>query len=88
MLYTFGDSRRPRLETAILVDDIVRQQMVEILLRAVDASHLRGANGLVSIEDVLFLLRKSPVKVQRFVKYFKALLQKFHFCLLLGKCEM
>ena len=31
----------------------------------------RGANGVVGIEDILFLLRKSPVKVQRFVKYFK-----------------
>jgi len=71
MLYSFGDSRRPRLETAILVDDIVRQQLVEILLRATDASHLRGGNGVVGIEEVLFLLRKNPVKVQRFVKYFK-----------------
>jgi len=71
MLYSFGDSRRPRLETAILVDDIVRQQLVEILLRATEASHLRGGNGVVGIEDVLFLLRKNPVKVQRFVKYFK-----------------
>ena len=71
MLYSFGDSRRPKLETAILVDDIVRQQMVEILLRALDASHLRANEGVVGIEEVLFLLRKNPVKVQRFVKYFK-----------------
>jgi len=71
MLYSFGDSRRPRLETAILVDDIVRQQLVEIVYRATEASVARGANGVVGIEDILFLLRKSPVKVQRFVKYFK-----------------
>jgi len=72
MLYSFGDSRRPRLETAILVDHIVRQQLVEIVYRATDASMVRGANGVIGIEDVLFLMRKNPIKVQRFVKYFKA----------------
>ena len=42
------------------------------MYRATDASMVRGANGVIGIEDVLFLMRKNPIKVQRFVKYFKA----------------
>ena len=42
------------------------------MYRATAASIERGANGVIGIEDVLFLMRKNPIKVQRFFKYFKA----------------
>ena len=69
MLYGFGDSRRPMLETAVLVNDIVRQQMIEILTRAIETSHQRGAGGTVGIEDIAFLMRKHPVKIQNLVRH-------------------
>ena len=69
MLYGFGDSRRPKLETAILVDQVVRQQMIEILTRCIEVSYQRGASGTVGVEDIAFLMRKSPVKVQNLVRH-------------------
>ena len=69
MLYGFGDSRRPRTETAVLVDEVVRQQMTEVISRAIKTSYQRGANGTVGVEDIAFLLRKNPLKVQSLYRH-------------------
>lgn len=69
MLYAFGDSRRPKLETAALVDQIVRQQIMAILTQAIETSHMRGTGGTVGVEDVAFLMRKHPTKVQNLVRH-------------------
>lgn len=68
MLHAFGDSRRPLLDTANVVEDIVRLQMREILCRAAECARKRSS-ATIGLEDILFLMRKSPLKVQRFIKY-------------------
>ena len=69
MLYGFGDSRRPNIQTAILVDDVVRRQMTELLTRSIEISYQRGANGTVGVEDIAFMMRKNPVKIQRLYRH-------------------
>lgn len=68
MMYAFGDGRRPHPDTAIIVQKIVMDQAVLILHRAADVAHARGSKTLC-FEDVLFLMKNEPVKVQRLVKY-------------------
>jgi hypothetical protein len=67
MLFAFGDCRIPKLETVTLVEEICQQQMAEILMRCSEVAENRGASA-IGIEDVLFLMRHSPVKIQRLVQ--------------------
>ena len=67
MLFAFGDCRVPKLETATIVEEICQQQMAEILTRCSEVAETRGAT-VIGIEDVLFLMRHSPVKIQRLVQ--------------------
>lgn len=68
MMFGFGDCHDPKIETASVVEEVVHQQMTEILFLASDVAQRRGAK-MVSLEDIVFLMRKSPVKLQRLVKY-------------------
>ena len=68
MLHGFGDSPRPVKETAELIEKIVKEQLIEIIRMLVDTSAKRDSNS-IGIEDFLFLLRKSPVKLRRFCCY-------------------
>ena len=67
MLFAFGDSRNPKQETASLIEEICQQQMAEIVVRASDVASNRGSLT-IGIEDLLFLMRRSPIKIQRLVK--------------------
>ena len=67
MLFAFGDSRSPKPETAALVEEICQQQMAEIVVRASEVASNRGSPS-IGIEDLLFLMRRSPIKIQRLVK--------------------
>ena len=69
MLYGFGDSRRPNADTTTLVDAIVRQQMTAALTKAIEISYQRGADGTVGVEDIAFLMRKNPIKVQNLYRH-------------------
>lgn len=68
MMYGFGDARRPRADTVRLVESVVRRQMGSLLVRAADAARDRQSKA-VQIEEIVFLMRKSPVKIQRLLKY-------------------
>jgi hypothetical protein len=67
MLFAFGDNRNPNPETASLVEEICQQQMSEIVTRASEIAQARGASE-IGIEDLLFLMRRSPVKIQRLIQ--------------------
>jgi len=71
MMYAFGDARRPNLETAKLLETVVLSQMTEIIQRAARVSAQRGQRVL-QLESLLFLMRNSPVKLQRLMKCLKA----------------
>ncbi|KAJ8387819.1 hypothetical protein AAFF_G00149680 [Aldrovandia affinis] len=68
MMFALGDARRPLHETAVLVEDIVHTQLINMLHHAAEVSLLRGAR-VISPEDILFLMRKDKKKVSRLLKY-------------------
>lgn len=71
MMYAFGDSRRPNPDTARVMETIVLSQIVGIIDQAAKSAMARGSK-MMALEDLLFIMRKSPVKVQRLVKYLAA----------------
>ncbi|XP_069879714.1 transcription initiation protein SPT3 homolog isoform X3 [Dipodomys merriami] len=68
MMFSLGDARRPLHETAVLVEDVVHTQLVNLLQQAAEVSQLRGAR-VISAEDLLFLIRKDKKKLRRLLKY-------------------
>ena len=71
MMFAFGDSRRPNIETAKIVESVVLAQVTEIVHEAVKASYLRGFK-MVQLESIVFLMRGSPLKIQRLIRYLSA----------------
>ncbi|XP_037699071.1 transcription initiation protein SPT3 homolog isoform X2 [Choloepus didactylus] len=67
-LFSLGDARRPLHETAVLVEDVVHTQLINLLQHAAEISQLRGAR-VISAEDLLFLMRKDKKKLRRLLKY-------------------
>ncbi|XP_003696150.2 transcription initiation protein SPT3 homolog isoform X2 [Apis florea] len=84
MMHGFGDSSEPLIESAKIVEEVVLQQMRTIIKKACEVSERRGnskKNICVSAEDLIFLLRKNKIKLQRLIKYldlkqFKASIHK------------
>ncbi|XP_056419905.1 transcription initiation protein SPT3 homolog isoform X3 [Hyla sarda] len=68
MMFSLGDARRPLQETAVLVEDIVHTQLINLLQQAADVSQMRGAR-VISAEDLLFLMRRDKKKLKRLLKY-------------------
>lgn len=68
MMFAFGDAPRALTASAALVEEIVHSQMEEILRRASEVS-TRCHRQSVMLEDVLFVVRKSPIRVQRLARY-------------------
>jgi transcription initiation protein SPT3 len=71
MMYAFGDSRRPNIETAQIVEQIVLSQLRSILHLATAVAAQRNSDILI-VEDILFLMRKNPIKIQRLIRYLRA----------------
>lgn len=72
MMYGFGDSATPRSDSAALIEEIVHRQISAALDKAAEMAAERGGPGApVTFHDVLFLFRKSPIKLQRLVSYLK-----------------
>ncbi|KZC10536.1 PREDICTED: transcription initiation protein SPT3 homolog [Dufourea novaeangliae] len=72
MMHGFGDSSEPLMESAKIVEEVVLQQMRTIVRKASEISE-RQENSkkatCISAEDLIFLLRKDKVKLQRLMKY-------------------
>nr|XP_053649830.1 transcription initiation protein SPT3 homolog [Cherax quadricarinatus] len=68
MMHGFGDCRRPLPETAAVIESIVHQQMTLFLHLATDIAEQRGTR-IVGPEDILFVMRRDPLKLQRLVHY-------------------
>jgi len=72
MMHGFGDNSEPLYESAKIIEDVVLQQMRTIVRKACEISDRRTVakkNNIISGEDLLFLLRKDKIKLQRLVKY-------------------
>lgn len=73
MMHGFGDSSEPLVESAKIIEDVVLQQMRTIIKKAYEIAERRNGakSGSKSLgaEDLIFLLRKDKVKLQRLMKY-------------------
>lgn len=72
MMHGFGDSGEPLLESAKIIEDVVLQQMRTIVRKAYEISERRASlkrNNVINAEDLIFLLRKDKIKLQRLLKY-------------------
>ncbi|KAI8928927.1 transcription initiation factor IID, 18kD subunit-domain-containing protein [Entophlyctis helioformis] len=63
-MFVFGEVSEPLEETAILIEEIVRTQMIETMLQSVAQAAKRGSKYLAG-EDLIFLIRHDRAKVNR-----------------------
>ncbi|RGB37058.1 transcription initiation factor IID, 18kD subunit-domain-containing protein [Rhizophagus diaphanus] len=68
MMFVFGEVQSPLLETINLVEDIVRSQVIEIIIQAAAQASKRGSRYM-SAEDLIFLIRHDRAKVNRLRTY-------------------
>ncbi|OCH95927.1 TFIID-18kDa-domain-containing protein [Obba rivulosa] len=68
MMFVFGEVQDPNPETVNLVEDIIRSQLIELILQARSLATRRGARYL-SAEDLIFLIRHDRAKVNRLRTY-------------------
>ncbi|KAL7665242.1 Protein SPT3 [[Candida] zeylanoides] len=68
MMFVSGETNDPPVETTSLVEDIVRGQVIEILVQSTKTATLRGTKSIAP-EDVIFLIRNDKAKVNRLRSY-------------------
>lgn len=61
MLYGFGDEQVPYTETVEMLDDLLIQYITDMTVKAMNV----GKKGRVSVEDIVYLIRKDPKKYAR-----------------------
>lgn len=68
MMFVSGETNDPPVETTSLIEDIVRGQVIEILLQSTKTAHMRNSKSILP-EDVIFLIRHDKAKVNRLRTY-------------------
>ncbi|ORX99238.1 TFIID-18kDa-domain-containing protein [Basidiobolus meristosporus CBS 931.73] len=68
MMFVFGEVADPLPETTMLVEDIVRSQVIEIIILAAAQAQKRGSKNM-NAEDLIFLIRRDRAKVNRLRTY-------------------
>jgi len=68
MMFVFGEVQDPNIETVNLVEEIVRSQLIELIVQARGITARRGAKHLAA-EDLIFLIRHDRAKVNRLRTY-------------------
>lgn len=68
MMFVSGESVDPPVETTSLIEDIVRGQVIEILLQSTKTANARGTKSIAP-EDVIFIIRHDRAKVNRLRTY-------------------
>ncbi|KAL4233461.1 Transcription initiation factor TFIID subunit 13 [Mactra antiquata] len=61
MMYGFGDDQNPYTESVDLIEDLVIEYISEMTKKAIEV----GRPGRISVEDIIFLIRKDPKKYSR-----------------------
>ncbi|KAK0499600.1 TFIID domain-containing protein [Armillaria luteobubalina] len=67
-MFVFGEVQEPNMDTVNLVEDIVRGQLIELIVQARALAVRRGARYLTA-EDLIFLIRHDRGKVNRLRTY-------------------
>ena len=68
MMFVSGSTSDPPLHTIIVVEEIVRAQVVQLINRGTALARQRGAR-YISVEDIMFLIRHDVAKVNRLSTY-------------------
>ncbi|KAJ2235158.1 Transcription initiation protein spt3 [Coemansia sp. RSA 1722] len=68
MMFVFGEVQDPLPETTMLIEDIVRSQVIEIIVLAAAQAQRRGSRFMAA-EDFIFLIRHDRTKVLRLREY-------------------
>ncbi|KAF7558976.1 hypothetical protein G7046_g5170 [Stylonectria norvegica] len=64
MMYVSGETAEPPVETTGIIEDIVRQQVIELLRNCTELASRRGSKS-ISINDLIFQIRHDQAKVSR-----------------------
>ncbi|KAK4099661.1 TFIID-18kDa-domain-containing protein [Parathielavia hyrcaniae] len=64
MMYVSGETGEPSVETTGIIEDIVRQQVIEILKSCTEMAARRGSRS-ITINDLIFQIRDDAPKVSR-----------------------
>lgn len=64
MMFVSGETAEPSIDTTTLIEDITRQQVIEILTRSTQLATRRGSRS-ISTDDLIFLIRHDKAKVSR-----------------------
>ena len=66
-------AKRPNIETAKIMETVVLKQISEILHKAAKVSQMSSKGSkTIQIESILFMMKNSPIKIQRLIKYLSA----------------
>lgn len=68
MMFVSGETKDPPESTTELIEDIVRDQVVHLILQAQRTANARGQRA-ISPEDVIFMIRHDKAKVNRLRTY-------------------
>lgn len=68
MMFVSGETNEAPVETTSLIEDIVRGQVIEILLQSTKTAQMRNSKSILP-EDVIFLIRHDKAKVNRLRTY-------------------
>lgn len=68
MMFVSGATNDPPLQTVMVVEDIVRAQVVELINRGTSLARRRGARS-IAVDDIMFLIRHDSAKVNRLSTY-------------------
>ncbi|OXV09126.1 hypothetical protein Egran_03114 [Elaphomyces granulatus] len=64
MMFVSGETADPPIETTTIIEEIVRQQVIEMLSRSTALATRRGVRA-ISTDDLIFLIRHDRAKVSR-----------------------
>lgn len=64
MMYVSGETGEPSIETTTMIEEIVRQQVIEMLRSCTELAARRGARA-ITINDLIFQIRDDAPKVSR-----------------------
>lgn len=68
MMFGLGDCPKPLEATAKVIEEIVLEQLNSIICQAEEVSNKKCVR-VISPQDLLFLLRKDTLKLQRLINY-------------------
>lgn len=64
MMYVSGETGEPSIDTTAMIEEIVRQQVIEMLRSCTELAARRGARA-ITINDLIFQIRDDAPKVSR-----------------------